>query len=92
MQEKEIEQYLVEQVKKRGGWALKFISPGVSGIPDRIVLLPGGRMFFAELKRPGAKARPLQLAVHKRLKILGFTVYVFDSREQIETILSIYWR
>ncbi len=92
MQEKDIEKYLVEQVKKQGGWALKFISPGVSGVPDRIVLLPDGRMFFAEVKRPGAKARPLQLAIHKKLKMLGFTVYVLDDREQIETILSMYRR
>ena len=92
MQEKDIEKYLVEQVKKQGGWALKFISPGVSGVPDRIVLLPDGRMFFAEVKRPGAKTRPLQLAIHKKLKMLGFTVYVLDDREQIETILSMYRR
>lgn len=92
MQEKDIEKYLVEQVKKQGGWALKFISPGVSGVPDRIVLLPDGCMFFAEVKRPGAKARPLQLAIHKKLKMLGFTVYVLDDREQIETILSMYRR
>lgn len=92
MQEKDIEKYLVEQVKKQGGWALKFISPGVSGVPDRIVLLPDGRMFFAEVKRPGAKARPLQLVIHKKLKMLGFTVYVLDDCEQIETILSMYRR
>lgn len=92
MPEKEIEQYLAARTKSLGGWALKFISPGVAGVPDRIVLMPGGQIFFAELKRPGAKARPLQAAIHRRLERLGFAVYVIDNREQIETILSTYRR
>lgn len=91
MRETEIEKYLTAQVKKTGGWALKFISPGVSGVPDRIVLLPGGQLFFVELKRSGAKARPLQQAVHRKLERLGFTVYVIDSREHINQLLSRYW-
>lgn len=91
MRETEIEKYLTAQVKKAGGWALKFISPGVSGVPDRIVLLPGGQMFFVELKRPGVKARPLQQAVHRKLEHLGFTVYVIDSLEHINQLLSRYW-
>lgn len=88
MQESAVEKYLVDQVKKRGGWALKFISPGVAGVPDRIVLLPGGRIFFAELKIPGAKARPLQLAVHRQLQKLGFKVYVIDSKEQVREVIA----
>lgn len=88
MQEKDIEKYLVELVKNLGGWALKFVSPGVSGVPDRLILIPGGRMFFAELKRPGARPRPLQIAVHQRLRRLGFEVYVIDSKEKAEEVVS----
>lgn len=90
MQESTIERYLVSQTKRAGGWALKFISPGVSGVPDRIVLLPGGKIFFAELKRPGVRARPLQQAIHCKLQDLGFAVYVIDSKEQVKEVLRSY--
>lgn len=90
MQESTVEKYLVSQTKKAGGWAPKFISPGVSGVPDRIVLLPGGKIFFAELKRPGARARPLQQAIHRKLQDLGFAVYVIDSKEQVKEVLKSY--
>ena len=90
MKESGIEKHLTQQVKESGGWALKFKSPGVAGVPDRIVLFPGGKIFFAELKSTGAKARPLQLAVHRKLRHLGFDVYVIDSKEQVEEVLSRY--
>lgn len=90
LRESGIEKYFISQVKKSGGWAMKFISPGVSGVPDRIVLLPNGRIFFAELKRPGGKARPLQLAVHRKIEKLGFDVYVIDSKEQVREVLEKY--
>jgi hypothetical protein len=86
--EKNIEQKLVKAVKKRGGMALKFVSPGLDGVPDRIVLLPMGRIAFVEVKAPGKKPRPLQLARHKLLRNLGFKVYVLDSVAGIKTILS----
>ena len=59
--EREIEKYFVQQVKKNGGLAPKFVSPGWDGVPDRLVLLPDGRMAFVELKAPGKKLRPLQV-------------------------------
>jgi hypothetical protein len=68
--------------------APKFVSPGLDGMPDRIVLLPGGRIAFVEVKAPGKKPRPLQLARHKLLRDLGFKVYVLDNIEGIQTILS----
>ena len=61
MREKTIEAKLVTAVRQLGGLALKFISPGLDGVPDRLVLLPGGRMAFIELKAPGKKMRPLQV-------------------------------
>lgn len=83
MREKTIEQKFRAAVKAVGGLALKFTSPGFDGVPDRIVLLPGGKMAFVEVKAPGEKPRPLQLARHRLLRRLGFRVYVLDERFQI---------
>lgn len=88
MNEKSIEQKLVLAVKNMGGIAPKFVSPGFDGMPDRLILFPGGRIAFVEVKAPGKKPRPLQLARHKLLQGLGFKVYVLDSVAGIETILS----
>ena len=88
MREKSIEQKLTLMVKRRGGICPKFVSPGFDGVPDRIVLLPGGRMAFVEVKAPGQKPRPLQIARQKLLEYLGFRVYVLDSIEQIGGILD----
>ncbi|MBO6293401.1 MAG: VRR-NUC domain-containing protein [Selenomonas sp.] len=88
MREKIVEQKLVQAVKAMGGIAPKFTSPGMAGMPDRLVLLPGGRMAFAELKAPGKKPRALQLARHRLLQRLGFKVYVIDGTEQIGTVLD----
>ena len=86
--EKQIEHALTLMVKARGGIAPKFVSPSFAGMPDRLVLLPGGVFAFAELKAPGMKPRALQLARHRLLKDLGFKVYVIDGIEQIEEVLS----
>ena len=88
MREKIIEHKFLMEVKKIGGLALKFVSPGFDGVPDRIVLLPGGKIGFVEVKALGGKLRPLQLARHKTLIKLGFRVYVIDSVEQIGEILD----
>ena len=88
MLEKSIEKKLADAVKKRGGLAPKFVSPGLDGMPDRIVLMPGGRLAFVEVKAPGKKPRPLQEARHKKLRALGFTVYTLDDKDQIGGILD----
>ncbi|MEA4866827.1 MAG: VRR-NUC domain-containing protein [Sphaerochaeta sp.] len=88
MLEKEIELQLVIAVKKMGGRAVKFISPGFDGMPDRLVLLPGGKCGFVEVKAPGKKMRALQQVRHEMLKTLGFKAYVLDSIEQIEEIIN----
>ncbi|MEA5033550.1 MAG: VRR-NUC domain-containing protein [Sphaerochaeta sp.] len=88
MREKEIELQLVRAVKKMGGRAVKFMSPGFDGMPDRLVLLPGGKCGFVEVKAPGKKPRTLQLVRHEMLKTWGFKVYVLDAREQIEEIIN----
>lgn len=84
MKETVVEKRLVDGAKKHGGKAYKWVSPGNSGVPDRIVLLPEGRLFFVELKRPGEKPRPLQVSVHKFMEKLGFKVYVIDTVEGVD--------
>ena len=88
MREKVIEQKLVKEVKKRGGICPKFVSPGFAGMPDRIIILPHGKIAFAEIKAPGEKPCPLQLSRHKLLRRLGAKVYVIDRPEQIGGILD----
>ena len=88
MREKQIEQKLVQAAKDMGGIAPKLMSPGFDGMPDRIVLLPGGHMGFVEVKAPGEKPRPLQLSRHGLLRRLGFKVYVLDDEQQIGGILD----
>jgi hypothetical protein len=88
MLEKEIELQLVKAVKKMGGRAVKFMSPGFDGMPDRLVLLPGGKCGFVEVKAPGKKPRALQRVRHEMLKELGFKVYVLDAIGQIEEIIN----
>lgn len=88
MREKQIEQQLVATVRKRDGLCPKWVSPGFDGVPDRIILLPGGRIAFAELKAPGKKPRPLQERRIAQLRRLGFNVYVIDSIEMIGGVLD----
>lgn len=88
MREKEIEKKLTLEVKKRGGLAVKFVSPGFDGMPDRIVLMPEGKMAFVEVKALGKRPRPLQMARHKLLRALGFLVFVLDDESQIGGILD----
>ena len=83
MREKQIEQRLVHEVKHLDGLCPKWVSPGLAGVPDRIVLLPGGRIAFAELKAPGQMPRPLQQHRIEQLRQLGFRVYIIDSINQI---------
>ena len=88
MREKQIEQRLSQRVKQLGGVAFKFVSPGMDGMPDRLILLPGGRAAFAELKAPGLCPRPLQLRRKRQLETLGFRVYVIDQPDQIGGVLD----
>lgn len=88
MKENEIERQLSLAVKKMGGMAVKFVSPGLDGVPDRIVLLPGRKMAFVELKAPGKKLRALQEKRKKQLEELGYSVYVIDGVEQIGGVLD----
>ena len=88
MIEKQVEQALRKAVRDRGGLALKFVSPGLAGVPDRIVLMPNRRVAFVELKAPGKHPRPLQVKRKRQLESLGFLVFCVDGIEQIEEVLN----
>lgn len=88
MKEKVLERKLVDAVKAMGGIAPKYISPNFYGMPDRLVLIPVGRLAFVEVKRYGEHPRPLQEVRHGMLRRLGFKVYVLDHPEQIKQILE----
>ena len=88
MTEKELEMRLVKEVRRRGGRAFKFISPGINGVPDRLVLLPGGRAGFVEVKAPGKKMRPNQIKRKSELEGLGFLVYCLDDPKRIGGVVD----
>ena len=88
MRESVVEKHLTIEAKKRGGMSVKFVSPGLDGVPDRLVLLPGGKLAFVELKAPGKKMRPLQIHRAKQLTAMGFRVYCADRKEMIGGILD----
>jgi hypothetical protein len=88
LKESSIERRFAIEAKKRGGLAAKFVSPGLDGVPDRITLLPGGKMAFVELKAPGKTLRPLQALRMEQLEGLGFRVFVVDGPEQIGVVLD----
>ena len=88
MSESYVERKLTTEAKKRGGLAVKFVSPGFDGVPDRLVLFPGGRAAFVELKTPGKKMRPLQVRRAEQLRALGFSVYCVDRTDMIGGVLD----
>lgn len=88
MREKTIERRLLDEVRKAGGICMKFTSPAFSGVPDRLILMPGGVMVFAELKAPGKTPGKLQRTVHGMLRDLGFRVEVIDSMERVKEVID----
>ena len=88
MRENEIEKKLTLEAKRRGGLAVKFVSPSFDGMPDRILLMPGGIIAFDEVKAPGNLPRPLQMARHRILRGLGFSVFILDDESQIGGIFD----
>lgn len=88
MLEKEIEKYLTRAVDNLGGRAYKFISPGQSGVPDRIIFLPGGKIYFIELKTEVGKLSKLQRLQIHRLKKLGHEVKVLYGMEDVKEFIN----
>lgn len=88
MEEQKIELYLKKQVELIGGKAYKFVSPGARGVPDRIVIIPGGHVYFIELKAPGEKLKPLQKVICRKLRKLGCNVLTIDSKELVDEFIN----
>ena len=88
MLERTLERILVRTVKAMGGFSPKLVSPGMDGMPDRLVLFPGGKLAFVETKAPGMQMRPLQVRRKRQLEALGFRVYCVDRLEQIGGVLD----
>ena len=88
MRESEVEKQFVAAVKAAGGQALKFTSQTMNGVPDRLVLLIGGKCAFVELKAPGKQMRILQRKRRQQLEALGFPVFCVDRFEQIQPVLD----
>ena len=88
MLESEVEKKLCKRVKEElHGKALKFVSPGLNGVPDRIILLPMGRIIFVETKAPGKKLRRLQEWVRGMITELGFVVLRIDTLEKVDAFI-----
>lgn len=87
MQESSLEKRLRLAVKKSGGKAYKFTSPGRSGMPDRLILKPGGQALFVEMKAPGKPLKPLQEKRSLELAVLGFKYYKIDSLDDIQKFI-----
>ena len=85
--EKDIEKALTRAVTRHGGLCLKWVCPGWSGVPDRIIVLPGGRVIFVELKRPqGGKRSPMQIWWSRKLNGLGFLHLWVKSHEDVKAL------
>lgn len=88
MLEKEVEKYLVREVKKIGSVSFKFISPGNAGVPDRIVILPMGKVVFVELKTDKGKLSKLQTAQIRKISELGAEVKVLYGIEGVRKFIN----
>lgn len=86
--EKLLERKLRESVKKLGGWAVKFWAVNSAGFPDRLVLMPGGKIYFVELKSEGKKPSPIQVVMIENLRRLGFAVWVIDTQILLDEFLN----
>lgn len=88
MRESVVEKYLKRRVKAEGGLTRKFVSPNQRGVVDQLVVFAGGRVSFVEVKAPGEKAKPHQVREHNRLKAMGCTVRVIDSKEGVDAFIA----
>lgn len=88
MKESELEKKFTDMVRRAGGKAYKFVSPGNAGVPDRIVVLPGGHIGFVELKKRGEKPRKLQQHKMRELEDLGCFTAAVDSPDAAALVIS----
>ena len=88
LSEQQIENRLRQGVKVAGGKALKFVSPGCRGVPDRLVFMPGGQIYLVELKAPGKTPNAQQKKRKKEFEKMGFRYFVIDTYEAVEGFLN----
>ena len=88
MRERDIEKKMLNAVRKMGGEAFKWVSPGNDGVPDRIVMLPGGRLIFVELKADRGRLSPVQKIQIRRIQKLGQDVEVVQGMDGLEEFLA----
>lgn len=88
--EKSLERKLSKGVEKLGGLYFKLPAVYVAGLPDRLCLLPGGVVFFAEIKTTGKKVSKIQKLMHNKIKRIGFKVYIIESSQNIKDIITGY--
>lgn len=87
--EKTTEKYLRDEIRKIGGTAYKFVSPGNTGVPDRLICLPGKKVVFVELKSEGKHSTPKQKQQQNKLRTLGFTVYAdIDTKAKVDKLIG----
>ena len=92
LDENKVDKYLSRIVSREGGLSLKFVSPGMAGVPDRMVILPGGIIWFVELKAPHKKPRALQRVVMRRLRRLGCQVVTIDDKRTAKAFVGLWVR
>lgn len=88
VRERDIERWLVGQIKRMGGEAFKFVSPGNDGVPDRMVCMPGGKIYFIELKTEEGGPSKIQTYQIRRFQKLGCDVRIISGREEAERFVQ----
>ena len=89
MTEKTLEKKLKREIEALGGLCLKLQSPGMTGIPDRLVLLPGGKIWFVEVKKPGGVISERQIEVMRKIAGLSFFVDIISTEQKLESFIRI---
>ena len=82
MRESQVEKHLAKRVAALGGLCWKFVSPNLRGVPDRIVVMPEGRVFFVELKAPGELPKEIERNLGINDKILRYLVIKLEEKKQ----------
>ncbi len=88
LSENQLEEKLVKKIKEMGGMALKFVSPGRAGVPDRIILMPKGKIYFVEMKSPRGEVNPIQEYIFEKFEKLGFKVHILNSENSVKKFLE----
>jgi hypothetical protein len=86
--ERDIELYLMKQVRALGGRALKMAPVSKAGLPDRVCVLPNGQVRWVELKRPGGKVTKIQSHAHAEFLRLGHFVHVLSTHDEVDTFIG----